>query len=454
MTTTDNTDVSWALSQPQHAQRFRLTVELHARPFEASMAPTDVYLFAKHTGEGATEKELEHLAWFCQKHQLSSPEPNSRHFRCEVDEHRLRWERHGEFTTFTIYLRSVGPSLFENELPSFFTEWLSKTEGTLLVASKLAVREISKYQNIDKWIPTLFAKESMVSANIASQEAQVWTDLKIHDDGYNHILLLNRRLTPPKMGRVMHRLLDISTYRNMALLALPEAQKASREIAQLDQNLTQLLNQLNVSTSENPSDDQFAVSVSESVKSDTDMLQLLTQLSMEIQTLSARVRYRLSAAEAYYALVNSRIKELNEERVTGYQTIGEFLQRRLSPAMRTCENVNQRLEDLAKRTARAVDLLRTRLNLNLEHQNHALLEAMDQRARIQIRLQETVEGLSIAAITYYIVGLIGYLAKSSQMLNAGIKPELIVSFCVVPVALFVYFGVRRIKRRILKEKAD
>jgi uncharacterized membrane-anchored protein len=175
---------------------------------------------------------------------------------------------------------------------------------------------------------------------------------------------------------------------------------------------------------------------------------------MEIQTLSARVRYRLSAAEAYYALVNSRIKELNEERVTGYQTIGEFLQRRLSPAMRTCENVNQRLEDLAKRTARAVDLLRTRLNLNLEHQNHALLEAMDQRARIQIRLQETVEGLSIAAITYYIVGLIGYLAKSSQMLNAGIKPELIVSFCVVPVALLVYFGVRRIKRRILKEKAD
>jgi uncharacterized membrane-anchored protein len=247
----------------------------------------------------------------------------------------------------------------------------------------------------------------------------------------------------------------------MALLALPEAQKAARDIAKIDQDLTQLLNQLNVSRSNvsnvsNVSNENShikrSVSVSESVRTDTSMLQLLTELSMQIQTLSAKIRYRLSAAEAYYAIVNNRIKELNEVRIEGYQTIGEFLQRRLSPAMRTCVNVDQRLEDLSQRTARAVDLLRTRLDLNLEHQNHALLEAMNKRARIQARLQETVEGLSIAAITYYIIGLISYLAKSSELLNIGIKPEYIVGFSVVPVALMVYFSVRRIKRRILNEK--
>lgn len=442
----------WVLSQNQHPDRFRLTEELHARPFESSVAPIDAFLFAKHTGEGSTEAEFEHLKGFCKHHQLTPPKVNCRHYRCQVLGQTIRWERHGEFTTFTLYSPSIGASPFESEPPEFFTDWLSTTAGTLLVATKLCVRETADYAVTEQQCSALFAKESAVSANIASQEAQVWTDLKIHDCGYNRILLLNHKLTPSKMGRVMYRLLDISTYRNMALLALPEAQKAARDIARIDRDLTQLLNQLNVNANNQSSHIQISVSVSESVKSDTSMLQLLTELSMQIQTLSAKIRYRLSAAEAYYAIVNSRIKELNETRIEGYQTIGEFLQRRLSPAMRTCINVDQRLEDLSQRTARAVDLLRTRLDLNLEHQNHALLEAMNKRARIQVRLQETVEGLSIAAITYYIIGLISYLAKSSELFTIGIKPEHIVGLSVVPVALLVYFSVRRIKRRILKEK--
>ena len=442
----------WVLSQNQHPDRFRLTEELHARPFESSVAPIDAFLFAKHTGEGATEAEFEHLKGFCKHHQLAPPKVNCRHYLCQVLGQTVRWERHGEFTTFTLYSTSIGASPFESEPPEFFTDWLSTTSGTLLVATKLCVRETADYAITEQQCSALFAKESTVSANIASQEAQVWTDLKIHECGYNRILLLNHKLTPSKMGRVMYRLLDISTYRNMALLALPEAQKVARDIARIDRDLTQLLNQLNVNANNESSHIQISVSVSESVKSDTSMLQLLTELSMQIQTLSAKIRYRLSAAEAYYAIVNSRIKELNETRIEGYQTIGEFLQRRLSPAMRTCINVDQRLEDLSQRTARAVDLLRTRLDLNLEHQNHALLEAMNKRARIQVRLQETVEGLSIAAITYYIIGLISYLAKSSELFTIGIKPEHIVGLSVVPVALLVYFSVRRIKRRILKEK--
>jgi uncharacterized membrane-anchored protein len=448
----------WVLSQNQHPERFRLTEELHARPFESSVAPIDAFLFAKHTGEGSAEAEFEHLKRFCKQHQLQPPQANCRHYRCQVLGHTVRWERHGEFTNFSLYSHAMGTTPFGSEPPEFFTDWVSATEGTLLVATKLCVRETADYAITEEQCSAFFAKGSTVSANIASQEAQVWTDLKIHDCGYNRILLLNRKLTPSKMGRVMHRLLDISTYRNMALLALPEAQKAARDIAKIDRDLTQLLNQLNVSgsnvskVSNENSHVKRSVSVSESVKTDTSMLQLLTELSMQIQTLSAKIRYRLSAAEAYYAIVNSRIKELNEVRIEGYQTIGEFLQRRLSPAMRTCVNVDQRLEDLSQRTARAVDLLRTRLDLNLEHQNHALLEAMNKRARIQARLQETVEGLSIAAITYYIIGLISYLAKSSELLNIGIKPEYIVGFSVVPVALMVYFSVRRIKRRILNEK--
>ncbi len=50
----------------------------------------------------------------------------------------------------------------------------------------------------------------------------------------------------------------------------------------------------------------------------------------------------------------------------------------------------------------------------MERQNGKVLEAMNDRARQQLRLQQTVEGLSIAAISYYIVGLVGYVAKARR----------------------------------------
>lgn len=450
--TNNDNSTSWVFSQKQHPDRFKLTDELHVRPFESSVAPLDVFMFAKHTGEGSAEAEFEHLKHFCHQHHLQPPETYCRHFRCKVFGQTVRWERHGEFTTFTLYAHSLETTHLGSEPPKFFTDWIAETEGAILVATKLCVRENTHSVLTEEYCSTLFAKESTVCANIANHEAQIWTDLKIHDCGYNRILLLNNRLTPTKMGRVIHRLLDLSTYRNMALLALPEARQAARDIAEIDRELTQLLNQLNDTANNRNSTINKSISISDSVRKDTCMLQLLTELSMQIQTLSGKLRYRLSAAEAYYAIVNSRIEELKEVRIEGYQTIGQFLQRRLSPAMRTCANVDKRLEDLSQRTARAVDLLRTRLDLNLEHQNHALLEAMNKRAHIQTRLQETVEGLSIAAITYYIVGLISYLAKSSELLNIGIKPEHMVGISVVPVALLVFFSVRRIKRRILSEK--
>ena len=261
-----NTPKDWVLSQHQHPDRFRLTEELHARPFESSVAPIDAFLFAKHTGEGATDAEFEHLKRFCQQHQLSPPAADCRHYRCQVLGQTVRWERHGEFTLFTLYSHAAGTIPFQSEPSQFFTDWVSTTEGTLLVATKLCVRTTADYANIDEQCSAFFAKQSTVTANIASQEAQVWTDLKIDDCGYNRILLLNRKLMPSKMGRVMHRLLDISTYRNMALLALPEAQKAARDIAKIDSNLTQLLNQLNASANNQNSQTRSAISVSESVK--------------------------------------------------------------------------------------------------------------------------------------------------------------------------------------------
>ena len=431
----------WLEGQSIHPLRKELTQELHARPYVGMTTPLDVFLFAKFTGEDSADSEYYNLVSFCNSNQITPPKQGARHHTMTLNGYCIRWERHGEFTTYTLHMSAIDASPFQKKVPTFMLEWLSSTRGELLVATHLSIRQMDDELYQDDLMHKFYASESIVCSKIASGAAEVWTDVQIHNSGFNRILVLNRELKELTMGRIAQCLMDISTYRNMALLALPVAQKTANQIVTLDIKLSELLDQLRDSS-------QDKESLKNPIENDSHMLQALTDLSMSIQRLSAQARNRLSAADAYYALINSRLNELSEENVAGYQTIGEFIQRRLSPAMRTCHSVQTRLENLSKRTSRAVDLLRTRLDLTLERQNHNLLESMNKRVLVQMRLQETVEGLSIAAITYYIVGLIGYLAKSTHGLGLSLSPETITGLSVVPIAVTVWFGIRQVKKKI------
>src|SRR5690606_32098482 len=118
------------------------------------------------------------------------------------------------------------------------------------------------------------------------------------------------------------------------------------------------------------------------------------------ETFRAETNTRFSATRAYHALVMSRLNNIQEQPVDGFMTASEFMTRRLGPGMRTCESVQGWMEDLSRRIERAGDMLRTRVNLTMQEQNKILLAAMNRRSRLQFRLQETVEGLSVAAISY------------------------------------------------------
>ena len=161
--------------------------------------------------------------------------------------------------------------------------------------------------------------------------------------------------------------------------------------------------------------------------------------------------YRLAATKAYYDLVKRRVEEVNEERIAGMQPPAEYVNRRLIPAMDTCDNVASRFKDISRRIARATDLLRTRVDVTMEEQNRDLLESMDRRAKIQLRLQETVEGLSVVAISYYLTGLILYMAKGIKAFGIPINADIAagVSFPIVLIA--VWFGVKRLRHAITKD---
>ena len=104
---------------------------------------------------------------------------------------------------------------------------------------------------------------------------------------------------------------------------------------------------------------------------------------------------------------------IGERKVEGLPTWSSFLARRMAPAMRTCATTEERQTNLSEKLARAANLLRTRVDVELERQNRDLLKSMNERTRLQLRLQTTVEGLSVAAVSYYVVGLFGYLVKGA-----------------------------------------
>ena len=123
-----------------------------------------------------------------------------------------------------------------------------------------------------------------------------------------------------------------------------------------------------------------------------------------------------------------------------------FLQRRLAPAMRTCRAVEERQANLSRKLSRAANLLRSWVDVEVQQQNRDLLESMNDRARVQLRLQQTVEGLSVAAVSYYVVGLIGYLVKGTDAFGTHLKPELVTALSVPLAVALVWFVVRRVRR--------
>lgn len=234
---------------------------------------------------------------------------------------------------------------------------------------------------------------------------------------------------------MVQRILEIETYRLLALLALPLAREAGPQITNVAESLAAITDRM--ARTGQLTDEHAA-------------LNELTGLAARLERLASRNTYRFSASAAYYDLVEKRVAALREERIPGMQTIGEFMDRRMAPAMRTCQTMAQRQERLADRVARATGLLRTRVELAMEAQNRNLLRSMNRRARLQLRLQETVEGLSVAAISYYVVGLVAYAAKAVSAGGVRMPVELVTGMAIPVVVLLVWLALQRARRRLAR----
>jgi uncharacterized membrane-anchored protein len=421
----------------EHPLRQTVTDELHARTFEPLRAPERVSHIAALSGERGSGRNVEHLKRLLAHYGLPIPQTVDQHYWIDLGPMRLRWERHTEFVTYTFSKRGVFEHPFANPLLEELPEdWLRDLPGEVITAVSLAIEPCDRPERSNEELVELFEGNPVIGSDVAGGAGRAWSDLKIHADGYSHILLRDCGLSDNQAGRLAKRVLEINAYRAIALLGFPLAREVSGALSDADRRLAKVASRL--STPDSAANPDF----------ESELLAELTSLAAEIEAISARTTYRFDASRAYYGMVQQRLEQLRQNRIEGLQTLSEFLDARLAPAVATCVATQERQHDLAERAARLTSLLRARVDVSLQEQNRRLLESMDRRAHLQVRLQETVEGLSVIAIGYYGVGLIGYALKGFESGGLPIDASLGMGIALPFVVGFAWFGLRRIKRRL------
>lgn len=416
-----------------HPQRFALNYELHARPSEALTAPEQASYLTLATDPSTKPVEYERIAELCTRYGVPAPAADLNHFQVDLGPLRLKWERRTECTSYTFFRQGEFDDPFaEPVIAGVPQDWLESLPGQVLVAAHVALRKAPRKATSVEELAALFEGNPLTGSHVGDGVATVVADFRIHADGFSRFLIEDVSLTSRQAGRMVQRLLEIETYLMLALLTFPLARATMPVLAEADQQLAVLTNEL------------------ATVKSDEEpaLLDRLTRLAATVENTVSSTHYQISAARAYHALVERRVTELREVRMEGVPTFREFTERRLVPAMNTCEAVAKLQESLSQRVSRASELLRTRVDISLQRQNQAILSTTAKRAKLQLRLQETVEGLSVAAISYYVVGLIGYIAKAAKAAGAAVNPDIVTGAAIPIVAVLAALGVRHIRRAV------
>lgn len=419
-----------------HPRRIELNDEVHARTPEALTPPMRISYLALLREETSPEEDVAPMHVLARRFDGPLPRTGVNHFSHDFGPFRVKWERHTEFTRYTFFVTGAG----DPEHPFARTaigllpeDWIEKLPGRLIVAVHAALLPADrKPLDADEISARHFGGNVMIGSGVGGGAATALTDFRIAADGFSRMLVLDRGMSPRQAGRTLQRLLEIETYRMMALLALPVARELGPFLSECEGKLATTMETM----------------VSASEKDEPFMLDSLTRLEAAIETRQSQSQYRFGAATAYYGIVQQRIAELREQRLPTSQTFLEFTERRLAPAMNTCTAIAHRQDALSRRVARANQLLATRVAVTRERQSQAVLESMNRRAHLQLRLQETVEGLSVAAVTYYMVGLLSYVAKGAKAAGWRIDPDYLTAWSIPLVALAVALGVRQIRKAV------
>ena len=403
------------------SQRQDLHNELHARPSLYFDEPSHVFHLA-FLGE---EKEFNSLL------ERLSPvaiDAGAAQGIVVVNGHPLKWERHAEFFTLTQVVTSATNELYWASLPKELEDLAQPYLSLLINSVQIIVRSEKSWKGD---ISSYGFKDPSGSC-IGGSDAIVWSDFKLCPEGTNRFLFINKGLNAYRQGRMIRRLLEIETYRMMASLALPTAKELGNQLTTFERTLVRL-SELNTSLD---------------ATSAKNLLADIASLSAQVVSLKAKTRHRFSATQAYAQLVFERLGELRESHVGGCQRLGVFIERRFKPTVRYCAVTEQRLDQLAKSVVNLGDLLQARVQVEMEEQNAEILKSLNSRADAQVKIQRAVEGLSIIAITYYLLSLLKLCYSALHVLGIEIserKAMLIMAPIAFGILLLIVTRIKKAK---------
>lgn len=413
--------------------RATLYDELHARPFPVLSTPLRVSHLAvlPATDSPVGVADLAHLHTLCARFSQQPPGDDETCFYRDFGDFEVRWEKHTEFCTWTLLRKGTDPRAMENTaLSALPGDWLAAMPGRIVAAVHVAVETRRHPEPSRDELRGGFEGHRLIGSLVHDGRGEVWTAFRLHSDGFGRFLVFHDDLNPCETGRLVQQLLEVETYRLMALLSLPLVREVQPELSAIDRDLAELVSDMGDDGQERA------------------LLDRLSVHAAHLEQLRARLGYRLAATRAYYALVMKRLEQLRVGEMRGLQTVTYFLDRRLTPAVRTCEAAGARLDELSMRIDRAAELIRTRVNLIIEEQNQSLLASMERRSGLQLRLQQAVEGFSVAAITYYVVQIVHVLAEGLHDLGAPVNPGLVTAGSVPVVLASVLALVARLRRQV------
>ena len=341
------------------------------------------------------------------------------------------WERHTEATTLTL----IFPHDVAGAAKIPYVKWLEEWPGGVVRATRISV--IPDAERIDAYLADLgIAKQEMVCCDI-NAGLRIWSDFSIHGDGYGRLVVTAGNVGDGERGRIIQRMQELGNYRNLALLGFPMVQQHGPQVDLLEQKLS-----------------EHAKRVTTADDDDETLLTELTNISSELELIRSATGFRLSATAAYAEVAADRLASLNVKTVANYQSLTDFTERRLVPASRTCSVFRQRLSHIAERISGVMHTLDVQIDSRIKAQNLGLMKSMERSTQLQFRLQTLIEGLSVIAAAYYLIGIIAYISKGLAAFQSGSRSDMFIGAITLPVILLIYVFVRYLRHKVLKENED
>lgn len=408
--------------------------EMHLRRFPALPVPAQIVQLVRLVPDPEREAELAALTAL-----PAADRTNPRHREGRWSPQvTAAWERHSEASTVTLVLTDTGTD-WQASLGSAVRgalDWAEAMPGGVIRATHLVL--VDSEEAAGRPIASAgFRMSQMISCHVAGG-ARIWSDFRIHEDGYGRLVVAANGLPTADLARVIQRLQELGNYRNLALLGLPVAQEAWVHLDGIERRLSDAGRALTARS-----------------QRDDDLLEALSIETEHLLSLAASSDFRMSATAAYAEIVADRLRELEVRPIAGFPSLLDFTARRFNPAVRTCVAFRRRLDTLTARASQFTALLRTRIETNIENQNGRLLASLDKSARMQLQLQHLVEGLSAVAISYYLLSLVAYPLKALEK-EGVLSSTLLLGIAAPLVAIIVFLSLRSMKKRLFGDdgKAD